>query len=150
MWLSSGNVECDFQEDSLKGADSAGFAHFALALFSSSCCQEFQMMADCQVAVLDHKVTLRKEPCCGADRSHHHGLGLPTFGILFHERDTFLVQVSAYVSFLFKFLLMWAYVSLCTVKPNPNWVTSRILGTHVTKSSCPPKHGQFCSLIPSF
>lgn len=38
----------------------------------------------------------------------------------------------------------------CTVKPNPNWVTSRILGTHVTKSSCPPKHGQFCSLIPSF
>lgn len=56
------------------------------------------MMADCQVAVLDHKVTLRKEPCCGADRSHHHGLGLSTFGILFHERDTFLVQVSAYVS----------------------------------------------------
>lgn len=78
---------CGFQEDSLKGADSAEFAHFVLALFLPLSCQEFQMMADGQVAVFDNEVTLRKEPSCGADRSPYTGLGLPTFGILFSERD---------------------------------------------------------------
>lgn len=57
------------------------------------------MMADGQVATLDHEVTLRKEPCGGADRSHYTGLGLPTFGILFHDRDAFLVQVFADLGF---------------------------------------------------
>lgn len=79
-------VECGFQEGSLKGADSAEFARFVLAgFFFSLCCQEFQMTADGQVAILDLEVTLRKEPYCGADRSLYIGLGLPTFGILFSE-----------------------------------------------------------------
>lgn len=57
------------------------------------------MTADGEEAILDHEVTLRKEPCCGADRSHYTGLGLPTFGILFHDRNAFLVQVSADLRF---------------------------------------------------
>ena len=53
------------------------------------------MMADGQVVILDHEMTVRKGRCCGADRSHYTGLGLPTFGTRLHDRDAFLVQVFA-------------------------------------------------------
>lgn len=42
---------------------------FVLALFLPLSCQEFQMMADGQVAVFDHEMTLRKESSCGADKN---------------------------------------------------------------------------------
>lgn len=48
-------------------------------------------MVDGQLAILDHGLTFRKEPCCGVDRSLYTGLGMPTFGILFNERERFLI-----------------------------------------------------------
>lgn len=53
-----------------------------LSLPSSLCCQEFQMMTDGQVAILDHAVTLKMEPCYGAEELYTD-LGLPTSGIIF-------------------------------------------------------------------
>ena len=79
----------DFREGSLKGAGPAGSARFVLALFS--CCQESQMVADGQVAILDREVTPREEPCRGADRSHYAGRGPPALGTLSPDRDTVLV-----------------------------------------------------------
>lgn len=61
-----------------------------------------QMRTDGQVAILDHEVTLRMEPCCGAEELYT-GLGLPTSGW-----NTFLREIH----FLFNLLLIWVSVKL--------------------------------------
>lgn len=53
--------------------------------------RNFKGMAAGQVAMLEHKVTLRDTQCCGTDRNLCVSLGLASLGILFYERHTFLI-----------------------------------------------------------
>lgn len=88
-----------------------------LSLPLSSCCQEFQRDGCWPSSYAGTQGDLERYTMCGTDRNPCISLGLASFGILFHERDTLL----------FKPLLTW--VSVKCNQPSPNSDTVMILGT---------------------